>query len=170
MVAIAISQQMKITSFARHAAKRNRNLLIAAGFTLIELMIVVAIVGIISAIAYPSYQCYVARSQRGNAIGVMMEAAQFMERFSTTNNSYALDSAGVAVGLPTSLTISPREGNASYDIALSNVSPTTYTVTATPRVANACTPVCGVLTQNQLNQRTANGSNVAATVAACFQR
>lgn len=161
---------MNPSKFSFNAAGRNKNLLIAAGFTLIELMIVVAVVGILSAIAYPNYQCYVARSQRSSAIGVMMEASQFMERFFTTNNGYNQDVNGAAVVLPASLTASPREGNVSYDIALSNLSGTTYTVTATPRVASACTPVCGALSQNQLLQRTANGGNVAAIVAACFQR
>ncbi len=161
---------MNTETFKSEMLQKRKNFLLAAGFTLIELMIVVAVVGILAAIAYPSYQCYVERSQRGSAIAVMMEASQFMERFFTTNSSYAQDTNSAAVTLPAALTSSPREGNATYDIALSNVTGTTFTVTATPRVASTCTPICGALTQNQLQQRTANGSNVAATVAACFQR
>lgn len=149
-----------------------RKFLLAAGFTLIELMIVVAVIGILAAIAYPSYQCYVERSQRSSAVAVMMEGSQFMERFFTTNNQYSLDTAGqnVSVTFPASLLVSPREGAPRWNLALSNVTATTYTLSATPIVASACTPACGTLTTNQLQQRTANGVNTPAIVAQCFQR
>lgn len=58
------------------------------GFTLIELMIVVAIIGILSAIALPSYQQYVIKANRQDAEAILMENAQFMERYFTTNNTY----------------------------------------------------------------------------------
>lgn len=59
------------------------------GFTLIELMIVVAIVGILSSIAYGSYQDSIVKSRRKVAQGCLLEQAQFMERFFTTNMTYA---------------------------------------------------------------------------------
>lgn len=58
------------------------------GMTLIELMIAVAIVAILTAIAYPSYQRYVARTHRDAAAACMSQYAQFMEQFYTTNLSY----------------------------------------------------------------------------------
>jgi type IV pilus assembly protein PilE len=80
------------------------------GFTLIELVIVVAIVAILATIAYPSYQDSVRKSRRADAKGVLMEAAQWMERFYTENNRYDQTRAGVAVALPASLQTSPKEG------------------------------------------------------------
>lgn len=99
------------------------------GFTLMELMIVVAIVAILAAIAVPSYQNYVIRSKRGDAMGALLSAAQAVERYKAANNfSYAnADTAGV---IPTQVPLDG--GTAYYTLSLSNVTATTYTVTATP--------------------------------------
>lgn len=59
------------------------------GFTLIELMITVAIVAILASVALPSYQSYITKSRRNTAQGCLMEQAQYMERFFTTNMTYA---------------------------------------------------------------------------------
>jgi len=108
------------------------------GFSLIELMIVVVIVAILGSIAYPSYLNQVTQSRRADAQAVLMEAAQFMERFYTENNRYDRDTAGTAVALPAQLQESPRDsGTKSYDITVQASSASTYTLRATPKNGQA---------------------------------
>lgn len=64
------------------------------GFTLIELMIVVAIIGIIAAIAYPSYQQYVERTRATDAQGALMSLASKLERYHTQEGTYATATLG----------------------------------------------------------------------------
>ncbi len=106
----------------------------AAGFSLLELMIAVVIVGIITSIAYPSYQNNMTAARRADAQAVLMEAAQFMERFYTENNRYDQDTGGTAVAVPAELTEAPRDAGAkAYDIAVQASTASTFTLRATPK-------------------------------------
>ncbi|MDG1819329.1 MAG: type IV pilin protein [Porticoccaceae bacterium] len=108
------------------------------GFSLIELMIVVAIVAILGAIAYPSYRDSITDARRTDAQAVLMEAAQYMERFYTENNRYDEDTGGTAVALPSQLAESPRDsGTKYYDLAVQASTRSTYTLRATPKNAQA---------------------------------
>lgn len=132
------------------------------GFTLIEIMIVVAIIAIIAAIAYPSYQDSVRRARRADAKAVMMEAAQLMERRFTATSCYDDPCAsGTPPALPAGLTAIPRNeanaANRSYTIALGGVTRNTYTLTATPQNAQIHDK-CVALTLNQNSVRTADGN------------
>ena len=137
-----------------------------AGFTLIELMIVVAIIGILSAIALPSYREYVVRGNRATARAAMLEVQQFMERFYAANSRYTTDAAGTtSPTLPARLSAAPPE-SPKYNLALSAPAVNSYTLTATPVTADA---TCGNLTLTNTGLRGANGGTDAATVAKCWK-
>ncbi|WP_152208334.1 type IV pilin protein [Marinobacter changyiensis] len=121
------------------------------GFTLIELMIVVAIIGIIATIAYPSYVSQVESTRRATAQSELMELAQWMERRHTNGFDYRED--GNAPTLP--FTKSPREGSATfYNISFSvgSVSRNSYVLQAVPSNAQA-SDKCGALTLSSTGAR-----------------
>ena len=124
----------------------------AGGFTLVELMIVIAVVALLTAIAVPSYQEQVRKSRRAQAKADMVEYAQMAERYFTVNNTY------VGFTLPT--TQSPREAGstARYVLALNpaaTVSTFTITATAQGRQAN---DRCGNLSVTNTGAKGRTGS------------
>ncbi len=105
------------------------------GFTLIELMIVIVIVAILTAIAVPGYQNQITKSRRADAQGTLQSFAQAMERFYTQNGTYIGAAGGTATsGAPVIFsTKSPVDGTQTYyQLTISSMSATAYTLQATP--------------------------------------
>lgn len=118
----------------------------AHGFTLIELMVTVAILGILMSVALPSYLDSVRKGRRADAQSVLLEASQFMERFATENLRFDQTRAGVAVALPTTLASAPKTGATKfYTISLQAVAQNSFTLRAVPQGAMA-SDACGTLT------------------------
>ena len=103
------------------------------GFTLIEIMITVAIVGIIAAVALPSYKSYIDRAKRADARAQLLQAAQFMQRFYTANDQYVNDRAGnnISTQMPANLMRSPVDGQRIYALTV-DATVSTYTLTMAP--------------------------------------
>ncbi|QBQ56274.1 type IV pilin protein [Nitrosococcus wardiae] len=111
------------------------------GFTLIEIMIVVAIVAILASVAFPSYQESIQKSRRGDAQGALTAFAAAMERHFTENNTYeGAATGGNDTGTPAIFaTEAPLDGaDKFYDLTIVNpTNATTYTLRATPKNAQA---------------------------------
>lgn len=129
----------------------------AGGFTLIELMIVVAIIGILAAVAYPSFQSYILHSRRADALTALSQDQVIIERCYAQNFSYSQTCA--ALPIPA---VSPQ---GFYSVILTNLTATTYTLTATPTGSQIKDTQCASLIIDQANQKSAtDASGNAQTV------
>lgn len=139
------------------------------GFTLIELMIVVAIVGILAAIAYPSYQSYVLKTRRAVAAGCMLELAQWMERNYTTCLAYNVTGTACTTAVTTAqlpALACRAELGPSYTFSLvATPTANAYQLQAAPGGPQAGDTACGTLTLDQRGTKDAAPTTAALDVA-----
>lgn len=128
----------------KHAAR--------AGFTLVELLIVLVLVGILAALGVTRWQAQVIRAQQAEAQADLLELATWLERQASLTGSYA------SSGLP--FTTSPRQGTPHHDLD-ATLTPTTFVVEATPRRAD---DACGTLTLDHAGAMTASNGDATCWV------
>ena len=146
------------------------------GFTLLELMIVVAIVAILAAIAYPTYISYVTKTRRNAASACLSEYSNYMERYYTTNLRYDQDTSGTANTLTPGMLDCSADSQTgtyySYSFAKTPaLSQSTYKILATPQGVQATRDTtCGVLGIDQSGQRYYQTTSTdTAGLATCWQ-
>lgn len=124
----------------------------ARGFTLVEVMITVAIVGILAAVALPSYRDHIRTSRRSEAQAYLMTVAARQQQFLIDSRSYATTLATIGIAIPTNVT-------AAYNVTLVTAvgPPPTFTIAATPMPGtDQVQEKCGGLTINQTGAKTAS--------------
>ena len=174
---LSVNNRMS-SSFGNHepsaSPKRRDRFHGGDGFTLIELMIVVAIIAILAAIAYPSYINYITKTHRVAAEGCLSEYANYMERYYTTNLRYDQTSTtptvlNNATTWPQFDCATPQQTGANYNyrFAANSPSPAAYTIQAVPINAQLTRDTqCGTLTLDQTGAR--NIVNGTGTVDQCW--
>ncbi len=146
------------TATMRSVGKRPR------GFTLIELMITVAVVGIIVAVAYPSFTQQIAKSRRNDAKTALLNCAQMLERFNTQSGTYTASADTVVNGACTGATKSGYYTMPSGNVP-STVGASTFLIRATPSGAQS-SDACGSLTFTQDGTKGVSGGTM--TSASCW--
>ncbi len=129
-----------------------------SGFTLIEVMVVVMIVGILAAIAYPSYQEYVLRGYRSEGMALLNDAAARQERYYAQTNSYVTSDSDMD-----KLGMSETSSSGRYELSVSNPNGSGgYLLTATPKGAQTADTKCGDLLLNARGVRSVGASGASA--------
>jgi type IV pilus assembly protein PilE len=122
-----------------------------AGFSLVELLVVLVIMGVLSAVALPAYTRYVQRGHRTEAMAALLESQHFMERYYSANGQY-LSPANAVPWLPQRLQGIPSQGTVRYQLSVSEATLNSYVLQAVPK-GSMTGDVCGSLTINQAGLR-----------------
>ena len=120
----------------------------ARGMTLLELMVAMAVAGILAAVAYPSYMESVRKGRRSEAQAVLLEASQFMERFATENLRYDRTLDKAAAALPSTLARAPKGSSTPHYTIELETTRDSYVLSAVPR-GSMVGDSCGTMTLSQ---------------------
>jgi len=132
--------------------KRNRKS--SRGFTLVELMVTVAVIAILAAIGYPAYTNYTYKARRTEATGSLLDFATRMERFYADNNAYPVSGDGVEVA---DIMGSATTEHDYYTLGFAAQAAQSYTLQAVPGGAQS-SDTCGTFTINSLGARNVSGT------------
>lgn len=150
-------------------AERSRRAAPSAGFTLIEIMVAIVIVGILAAVALPAYKEQVARGKRTDMQTVLLEDAQYMQRYYAANNAY--NATSPAASLP--WVASPRGATGAainYTILIASSATTSYTLKAQRTSGNSmATDKCGDFTYTDLGIKGLVNQDSSQSVATCWR-
>lgn len=122
------------------------------GFTFVEILIAMVIIGILSALAYPSYLNYLLQSRRADALAALTQDQIILERCYSQNYAYN----GVCASLPA---FPQASSQGFYSINLTNLGTSTYTLTATPVGNQTKDTTCARISVNQAGVKTATDSS-----------
>jgi type IV pilus assembly protein PilE len=125
------------------------------GFSLVELMIVVAILAIVAAWGYSSYRDTVIKSRRSEGIAELLMIADKLERYYSDQGTYA----GAGLGNSANTIHASSSKNAYYNFSITTASAVQFTITATPQGGQADDSRCGTFTLDSLGTKTASGSH-----------
>ena len=128
----------------------------ARGFTLIELMVAVALVAVLAAVAYPSYQSQIKKSHRSDAKTALVSAAQAMERYFSEHATYVGATLG-STGVYASTSV-----NGYYALSLGSLTASGFTLTAAP-AGSQSNDDCGSFTLDQIGNKGVSGGSLSAS-------
>jgi len=126
------------------------------GFTLTELMITVALVGILGAIAYPSYLDQVRKSRRTDAQAALINLAGLMEQHYSRNNTYA--NASIGTGTANDVLSSSDTPEDWYTLSIIAQTATSYTIQASPKGDQVNDVQCGTLSMDSVGTKSVSGT------------